>query len=283
MQTILRGKTGEVRIDTEGPMIIVGEKINPTGHKRLQEALKENSFDYIFELARKQEQVGADVLDVNVGVPGADEVKLLCDVVKALAEHVTIPFCLDSNNPRALEAALSVTPGKPLVNSVNGEEASLRAILPIIKEHRAAVIGLTMDDNGIPQDAETRVAIAGKILERAAKIGIPAEDVLIDPLVLTVGADTNAATVTLRTIELVRKEFGVSINLGASNVSFGLPNRLLINQSFVALAAGAGANCMIVDPLKLAASIRATDLLRGRDQYAKRYITITRKLQSLKE
>jgi 5-methyltetrahydrofolate--homocysteine methyltransferase len=171
-----------------------------------------------------------------------------------------------------LAAALAVLPGKPLVNSVNGEEASLEAVLPVVKEFGAAVIGLTMDDDGIPVEAETRLRIAGKILERAAKLGIPAEDVVIDPLVLTVGADSKAGTVTLKTIEMVKREFGVNINLGASNVSFGLPDRHTVNQVFLALAIGAGATCAITDPLKLALTIRATDLLLGRDDYGSRYI-----------
>jgi 5-methyltetrahydrofolate--homocysteine methyltransferase len=211
---------------------------------------------------------GAEVLDVNVGVPGVDDVALLPHVVKVVAQAVDVPICIDTPNPAALAAALAVVPGKPLVNSVNGEEASLSSVLPLVKDRGAAVIGLTMDDNGIPMDAESRLKVAGKILERAAKLGIPASDVIIDPLVLTVGADSHAGVVTLTTIELVRKEFGVSINLGASNVSFGLPDRHTINQAFLALAVGRGANCLITDPGKLAGIIRATDLLMGRDEYA---------------
>jgi 5-methyltetrahydrofolate--homocysteine methyltransferase len=272
MQTLLRSDTTEVKIDTDGPVVIIGEKINPTGRKRLAQALREGNFDYVQELATRQVEAGADVLDVNIGVPGLDEVALLPQVVKAVASRVDVPICVDSANHEALAAALAAIPGKPLVNSVNGEEAVLQAVLPIVKDRGAAVIGLTMDDDGIPNDPETRLAIAGKILERAAQIGIPAEDVVIDPLVLTVGADNNAGVVTLRTIELVRREFGVNINLGASNVSFGLPDRHTVNQAFLALAIGAGANCAITDPMKLTAIIRATDLLLGRDFYAMRYI-----------
>nr|HID12236.1 pterin-binding protein [Anaerolineae bacterium] len=272
METLLRGDTTEVKINTEGPVVIIGEKINPTGHKRLAAALEKGDFEYVRELAARQVAAGADVLDVNVGVPGLDEVALLPQVVKAVAARVGVPICIDSANPDALAAALAITPGRPLVNSVNGEEASLQAVLPIVKDRGAAVIGLTMDEGGIPNDPETRLAIAGKILERAAKIGIPAEDVVIDPLVLTVGADSNAAAVTLQAIGLIRREFGVNINLGASNVSFGLPDRHTINQAFLALAIGAGASCAITDPMKLTGIIRATDLLLGRDSYAMRYI-----------
>lgn len=272
MQTLLRSGTTEVKIDTEGPVVIIGEKINPTGHKRLAVALRESDLDYVKELATRQVEAGADVLDVNVGVPSLDEVALLPQVVQVTAARVDVPLCIDSANPDALAAALALTPGKPLVNSVNGEESSLQAVLPIVKDRGVAVIGLTMDENGIPNNPETRLAIAGKILERAARLGIPAEDVVIDPLALTVGTDNNAGVVTLRTIELVRREFGVNINLGASNVSFGLPDRHTINQAFLALAIGAGASCVITDPMKLTGIIRATDLLLGRDSYAMGYI-----------
>ncbi len=279
MQTILKSKTVEVRIDTEGPVVMIGERINPTGHKKLAAALKEGNFGYVRELAARQVEAGAHVLDVNVGVPGMDEVSLLPELVKVVADHIDVPLCLDSNNPEALAAGLAVSPGKPLVNSVNGEEARLQSILPIVKDRGAAVIGLTMDDNGIPNDAETRLSIAGKILERAASIGIPQEDVVIDTLVLTVGADQNAALVTLKTIELVRRELGVNINLGASNVSFGLPDRHTINQAFLALSFGAGTSCVITDPVKLARTVLACDLLLGRDPYGKQYIEHTRKQQ----
>ena len=278
MQTVLRGATRETTLNTEGQAVIVGERINPTGRKKLAAALQAGDFGPVLELAAAQIAAGAEVLDINVGVPGLDDVAMLPKVVTVVAEAMDVPICIDTPNPAALAAALKVVPGKPLVNSVNGEEASLRAVLPLVKDRGAAVIGLTMDDNGIPMDAESRVKVAGKILERAAKLGIAAEDVIIDPLVLTVGADSRAGAVTLATIERVRKEFGVSINLGASNVSFGLPDRHTINQAFLALAVGRGANCLITDPGKLSSIIRAADLLMGRDEYAARYIANYRAL-----
>ncbi len=278
MQTVLKGTTREAILDTEGQAVIVGERINPTGRKKLAAALQVGDMALVLESAAAQVAAGAEVLDINVGVPGLDDVAMLPRVVSAVAEAMGVPVCIDTPNPAALAAALKVVPGKPLVNSVNGEEASLRSVLPLVKDRGAAVIGLTMDDNGIPMDAESRVKVAGKILERAAKLGIPAEDVIIDPLVLTVGADSHAGMVTLATIERVHKEFGVSINLGASNVSFGLPDRHTINQAFLALAVGRGANCLITDPGKLAGIIRATDLLLGRDEYAARYIAYFRAL-----
>jgi 5-methyltetrahydrofolate--homocysteine methyltransferase len=276
MRTLLCSKAIQVTIEPDGPVIVIGEKINPTGRKKLASALRENNLSYVVELAKQQVSAGADVLDVNVGVPGIDDEKLLPLVVKLVSESVEVPLCIDTPNPLALSAALKVVSGKPLVNSVSGEKKSLENVLPLVREHGTAVIGLTMDDDGIPETAEGRLAVAGKIIERASQMGIPAEDIIIDPLVLTVGADQKAGTVTLKTVHLVRKEFGVNINLGASNVSFGLPDRHTLNQAFLALAIGQGASCVITDPAKLTAIIRAVDLLLGRDLYAKRFVTYFR-------
>jgi 5-methyltetrahydrofolate--homocysteine methyltransferase len=281
METLLKSKTKEYKITTDGPVSIIGESINPTRRKKLISALLSGELDYIYELAKTQIDTGADILDINVGAPGVDELSLLPKVALAVAERFDVPICLDSSNREALAAALKVIPGKPLVNSVNGEEANLATLLPIIKDYGAAVIGLAMDDNGIPADPEARLRIAGKILERAGKLGIPAADVVIDPLVLTVGADQKAGRVTLSTIEMVRREFGVNINLGASNVSFGLPDRHTVNQAFLALGAYAGASCVITNPEKLTAIIRASDLLLGRDTFAARFIKDFRKRQAL--
>lgn len=281
MHTLLKSKANQVKITTDGPVTIIGESINPTRRKKLTASLLSGEMGYIFELAKIQIDTGADVLDVNVGAPGVDEVTMLPRVALAVSEQFDVPLCLDSSNRDALAAALKVMPGKPLVNSVNGEEACLGKLLPLIKEFGAAVIGLTMDDNGIPTEADVRLRIAAKILERAVKIGIPTEDVVIDPLVLTVGADQKAGQVTLTTIQLVRKEFGVNINLGASNVSFGLPDRHTVNQAFLALGAGAGASCVITNPEKLTPIIRASDLLLGRDAFAGRFIKDFRKRQAL--
>jgi len=282
MHTILKSNTKEVIIGIDRPFVIIGEKINPTGHKKLGAALTEGNFDYIRQLVERQIAWGADVLDVNVGVPGLDEVAMIPKVVELVASLTDAPICLDSGNPEVLAAGLAAAPGKPLVNSVSGEEKRLASVLPLVKERGAAVISLTMDDNGIPKTAEERVAVAEKILERAARLGIPAEDVIIDPLVLTVGSDSKAALVTLQTIELLRKNFGVNINLGASNVSFGLPDRLTVNQAFLALAIQAGATCSITDPIKLGATIKAADLLLGRDDYAMRFIKYFRQAESLR-
>ena len=279
METILKSEQKEVKISFDSPFTIIGEKINPTGRKKLAAALKEGNYDYVRNLAIRQVEMGANILDVNVGVPGIDEVAVLPEVAKLVSEIVDVPLCLDSANHNAIAAALAVVPGKPLVNSVNGEEKSLQAILPVVKEFGVSVIGLTRDDDGIPNNAETRIAIAEKILERAAKLGISADDIVIDPLVLTVGADSNAGSVTLKTIQMLREKFGVNINLGASNVSFGLPDRHTVNQAFLSLAMGIGATCAITDPIKLTSSIRATDLLMGRDTFGARYIGYWREHQ----
>ena len=276
MQTILRSATAQVKIAADGPAVVIGEKINPTGRKKLAAALEQGNLDYVVELAQAQVAWGADVLDVNVGVPGLDDVKMLPEVVKLVASVVTVPICIDTPNPEALEAALQVAPGKPLVNSVNGEEKSLATVLPLVKDRGAAVIGLAMDDTGIPETAEGRLKVAACIIERAVALGIPVEDIVIDPLVLTVGADYKAASVTVETIRRVRAEFGVNINLGASNVSFGLPDRHTINQAFLAIAIAAGARSLITDPQKLTSTIRAADLMLGHDPHSKRFVSFFR-------
>jgi 5-methyltetrahydrofolate--homocysteine methyltransferase len=283
MHTILKGTVKEITVGIDRPFVMIGEKINPTGRKKLAAALTEGNLDFVRQLAESQVAWGAEVLDVNVGTPGLDEVAAIKKVVELISSVVSIPLCLDSGNPDVLAAGLAAAPGKPLVNSVSGEEKRLISVLPLIKERGAAVIGLTMDDNGIPKTAEERVAVAEKIIERAIKMGIPIEDIIIDPLVLTVGSDSKAAMVTLQTIELLRKEFGVNINLGASNVSFGLPDRLSINQAFLALAIQLGATCSITDPTKLGATIKAADLLLGRDENSLRYIKYFRTAEKLRE
>ena len=283
MHTILKGVIKEVTVGIDRPFVMIGEKINPTGRKRLASALEEGNLDFVRHLAESQVAWGAEVLDVNVGAPGLDEVAVIKRVVELITSVVSVPLCLDSGNPEVLAAGLAAAQGKPLVNSVSGEEKRLMSVLPLVKEHGAAVIGLTMDDHGIPKTAEERVAVAEKIIERATKMGIPVEDIIIDPLVLTVGSDSQAAMVTLQTIELVRKEFGVNINLGASNVSFGLPDRLSINQTFLALAIQLGATCSITDPMKLGSTIKAADLLLGRDENSLRYIKYFRAAEKLRE
>ncbi len=271
MQTILKGKSSEVIIDTDGPVVIIGESINPTRRKKLVETLKARDFEFALQLAKSQIEDGADVLDVNVGFPGVDDEALLPETVKAIQEAFDIPICLDSPNPKAIEAALKVAHGKPLINSVNGEEKSLQALLPITKEYGAAVIGLVMDDDGITHDPEKRFQIAEKILNRAIQAGIPKEDVVIDPLAMAVSADPNACLVTLETIKLVHDRLGLNITQGASNISFGLPNRVELNNAHMAISIWNGLSCPIANPAKITAFVRAMDLIRARDDFAMRF------------
>jgi len=283
MHTVLKSNSKEVIIGIDKPFVMIGEKINPTGIKKLGAALVEKNMDYVKYLAKRQVDWGADVLDVNVGHPQIDEAEIIPMVVEAIKSVVDVPLCIDSNEPKILEAGLRVAPGKPLVNSVNGEEKQLASVLPIVKDRGAAVIGLTIGDEGIPATPEGRLAAAAKIIERAAKMGIPIEDIIIDPLVMTVGHNSSAALVTLKTIELIRKEFGVNMSLGASNVSFGLPDRHSVNAALLSLAMQAGATCSITDPIKLGSSIRATDLLLGRDANSMRYLKYFRATEKLRE
>jgi 5-methyltetrahydrofolate--homocysteine methyltransferase len=272
MKTTLGSKIREVIINTEGPVIIIGECINPTRRKKLVSTLQNGDFEYIFELAKSQIDAGADILDVNVGFPGVDDAKLLPETVLKLQTQFDIPLCLDSPNPKAIETALKVIKGKCLINSVNGEEKSMNAILPIIKEYGAAVIGLTMDDDGITNDPYKRLAIAEKILERAVKLGINEEDVIIDPLAMAVSADPRACIVTLETIRLVHEKLGLNITQGASNISFGLPDREILNIAHMILSIRNGLTCPIANPEKITAAVRAADLILGRDDFAMRFI-----------
>jgi 5-methyltetrahydrofolate--homocysteine methyltransferase len=263
-------------------MTVIGESINPTRRKRPTGAFTERQYDFVLELAESQIRAGADVLDVNVGVPGIDEPEVMREVVTAVSKAFDIPLCLDSPNPETLAAGLAVAPGRPLVNSVNGEEKSLTAILPVVQEFGVPVIGLVIDDDGISMDPEKRLAVAGKIINRAGQLGIPIEDIVIDPLAMAVSADHTAGQVTLRTIELIHDEFGLNMTLGASNVSFGLPERQIVNQAFMALVAQKGVSAAITNPLKLTSTIRAVDLLLGRDEYSMRYIKQYRSSQKIK-
>ncbi len=283
MHTVLKSATKQVTIGIDKPFVMIGEKINPTGNKKLGAAMQAGDLEAVRRLAERQVAWGADVLDVNVGVPGIDEVSMIEKVVAMVAATVDVPLCIDSGKADILAAGLKAAPGKPLVNSVNAEEKQLASVLPIVKDRGAAVIGLTIDENGIPKTPEERCAAADKIIQRAAQVGIPIEDIVIDPLVMTVGSDSKAAMVTLQTIALIRKEFGVNINLGASNVSFGLPDRLTVNQAFLALGIEAGATCSITDPIKLGSTVRATDLLLGRDDFSMRYIKYFRAAEALRE
>jgi 5-methyltetrahydrofolate--homocysteine methyltransferase len=272
MKTILRGSTKEVIIDTEGPVVIIGECINPTRRKKLVSTLQAKDFEYMLSLAKSQIEAMADVLDVNVGFPGVVDEELLPEAVIALQNNFDIPLCLDSPNPKAIEAALKVARGKCLINSVNAEEKSLQRLLPIAREYGAAIIGLVLDDDGITHDPEKRLNIAEKIINRAVQAGIKEEDVIIDPMAMAVSADPIACRVTLATIRLVHDKLGHNITQGASNISFGLPNRENINNAYMAMSIMNGLTCPIANPEKITGLVRAADLVLGRDDYAIRFI-----------
>jgi 5-methyltetrahydrofolate--homocysteine methyltransferase len=272
MKTVLTGRTKEVIIDTEGPVIIIGESINPTRRKKLVSSLQEHNFDYVLELAESQIKAGADVLDVNVGFPGVDDIKLLPETVIAIQDKFDIPLCIDSPNPQAIEAALKAASGKCLINSVNGKEESMKALIPVARDFGAAIIGLCMDDDGITNDPVRRVAIAEKIIERAVKSGIKAEDVIVDPLAMAVSAEPQACNITLETIRLIRQMLGHNITLGASNISFGLPDRESLNAAFMVMSVLCGLTCPIANPERITSIVRAADLVMGRDDYAIRFV-----------
>lgn len=277
METMLKGITRVVVIGPQRPTVLIGERINPTGRKRLTAALQSGDLTLVREEALAQVAAGADVIDINVGAAGVDQMRLLPQAVRVVMEAVDVPVALDTASIEALAAALAtvreVSPqGKPLVNSVNGEESRLRAVLPLVREYGAAVIGLCMDDEGIPNDPARRVAIARKIVEQAEAAGVPTQDVLIDCLALTVGADHTAGYVTLEAIRRVREELGVNMTLGASNISFGLPEREVINQAFLPMAILAGITSAIVDADRVRFAVLAADLLLGRDPHAGRYL-----------
>lgn len=276
MKTRLSSATKEVIIGDELPAVLIGERINPTGKKKMTAALEAGDLDVVRKEALAQIEVGADVLDVNAATANTDEVTLLPKVVQVVMDTVDVPLCLDSSRPEALEAALKLYKGKPLINSVTGQEESLRETLPLVGEYKAAVIGMTVDDEGIPGEMERRVAIAHKIVERAEKSGIAREDVIIDCVTMTLGADPKSALVTIESLRRIKEELGVNMTLGASNVSFGLPNRDLINSAFLAVAMAAGLNCPVINVAKMRPIVLAVDLVMGRDTNAMRYIKAQR-------
>ena len=281
LTTVVSTKGQTVEINREKATVIIGERINPTGRKLMLKALQAGDFDIVRQDALKQVEAGATILDVNAGVPGADEPELLKQVMTTVIETVDVPLCIDTADPEALEGALAMYAGKALINSVNGEERSLEAVLPLVKEYGAAVIGLCMDDDGIPPTAEDRLKVAAKIIERAGKLGVPAEEIVIDPLALTMGSDHTAGLIAMNAIEMIVAEFGVNITMGASNISFGMPDRKYINSTFIAMAIHAGLTCPITNPLEseINIAIKAADLSMGRDEYGMAWIQAYRKRQ----
>jgi len=276
--TILRGRDVEVSIGDDAPFVMIGERINPTGRARLTAEMTAGDMTTVRADAVAQVEAGARVLDVNAGVPGFDEAEMLANVVRAVGEVVAVPLCIDSSTPEVLEAVLPVVPGKPVVNSVTAEDASLQRLLPLVARHGAAVIGMANDEEGISMDPAVRLAAARKIVEAAERAGIAREDVIVDPLCMPVGAEPRAATAMVETIVAIRDELGVNVSCGASNISFGLPDRDRIDATFLALMIGAGMNAAITNPLheSIATAVRAADVLLTRDAHAAAWIAAHR-------
>jgi 5-methyltetrahydrofolate--homocysteine methyltransferase len=279
--TVLRSRTKTVEIGADRPFCVIGERINPTGRKQFAEDLRAGELSTVTHDAVAQVEAGADMLDVNAGIPLVDEAELLKAMLRTVQSAVDVPICIDSSVIEALEAGLSVYEGRALVNSVTAEDDRLSEILPLVARHDAAVIGLANDETGIPETPEKRLECARKIVAAAADYGIAAADVIIDPLAMTVGADPTAVTTTLTTISLIRDELGVNMCLGASNVSFGLPDRHALNAGFLPMAMAAGLTSAIMSTARpVIDAVRASDLLLGHDEWGARWIATHRARQA---
>jgi 5-methyltetrahydrofolate--homocysteine methyltransferase len=274
VETRVRSASREVVIAGDRPFVMIGERINPTGRKVLGAEMTAGKMDRVKADAVAQVAAGARMLDVNAGVPGIDEPALLVAAIRAVSEVTDVPICIDSSVIEALEAALAVYEGKALVNSCTAEDERMDRILPVVKKYGAAVIGMANDETGITMVPQERVEIARRIIERAAYYGIPAEDVIIDPIAMTVAADPQAGIITLETMNLIKTQLGNNMTCGASNVSFGLPERPVVNAAFFPVAMHAGLTCAITNPLipEVRKAVLASDLLLGHDEYATAWI-----------
>jgi len=277
MDTVLRSRSKTVTIGSGQPFCIIGERINPTGRKVFAEQLRGGDTSQVAVDAIAQVEAGADMLDINAGIPLVDEPELMMSMLRTAQAAVDVPICIDSSVIEALEAGLSVYEGRALVNSVTAEDERLEEILPLVARHGAAVIALANDETGIPETPQQRLDLARKIISAAGDYGIAPEDIVIDPLAMTVGADTEAVTTTLATIRLIRDELGVNMCLGASNVSFGLPQRHMLNAGFLPMAMAAGLTSAIMSTAEVCVqSVRASDLLLGHDPWGASWIAAHR-------
>jgi 5-methyltetrahydrofolate--homocysteine methyltransferase len=277
MDTVLRSRSKSVTIGAGQPFCIIGERINPTGRKIFAEQLRAGDLSTVTADALAQVHAGADVLDINAGIPLVDEPELLASMLRTAQDAVDVPICIDSSVIEALEAGLSVYEGRALVNSVTAEDDRLQEIMPLVAHHGAAVIALVNDETGIPETPQQRLGFARKIVSAAGDYGIKPEDIVIDPLAMTVGADTEAVTTTLATITLIRDELGVNMCLGASNVSFGLPERLVLGASFLPMAMAAGLTSAIMSTAEVCVqAVRGADLLLGHDPWGGSWIAAHR-------
>ena len=266
-QTIISSASKEVVIGFEQPFVMIGERINPTGRKLLAEEMKADDFSRVEADAISQVEAGAHMLDVNAGIPLADEPALLAKAIKTVQKVTDVPLSIDSSIIEALEAGLAVYEGKPLINSVTGEEEVLERVLPLVAASEAAVVAISNDETGISEDPDVRFMVAKRIVERAADHGIPAHDVVVDPLVMPIGAMADAGNQVFTLVRRLREELGVNTTCGASNVSFGLPNRHAITGAFLAMAISHGMTSAIMNPLhdEVRTAIQAADVLSGQD------------------
>jgi 5-methyltetrahydrofolate--homocysteine methyltransferase len=284
MHTVVQSASKTVTIGHDQPFVIIGERINPTGRKKFQELLRAGDLSTIEVDVESQIKGGADMLDVNMGVPLTDEPALLSKAIKMIQGITDIPICIDSSVIEALQAGLEAYEGKALVNSMTGEDDRMDLILPLIKKHNAAIIALPNDEIGIPATAAERIVITEKIIRAVEKHGISLDNLVIDPLAMTVGADPEAVKITLETIHLIREKFGLNMTLGASNISFGLPNRHALNAAFLPAAMSHGLTCAVMDARTPAINeaVRAADLLLGMDQWGSNWITRFRAQEAAK-
>ena len=284
MHTVVQSASKTVTIGHDQPFVIIGERINPTGRKKFQELLRAGDLSTIAVDVESQIKGGADLLDVNMGVPLTDEPALLSRAIKMIQGITDIPICIDSSVIEALQAGLEAYEGKALVNSMTGEDDRMDLILPLIKKHNAAIIALPNDEIGIPATAAERIVITEKIIRAVEKHGISLDNLVIDPLAMTVGADPEAVKITLETIHLIREKFGLNMTLGASNISFGLPNRHALNAAFLPAAMSHGLTCAVMDARTPAINeaVRAADLLLGMDQWGGNWITRFRAQEAAK-
>lgn len=282
METVVKSPTQTVIIGPNRPFVIIGERINPTGRKRLAAEMQAGDFSRVVADALAQVTAGAHILDINAGVPSAIpqkiEPELMIRAVEIVQSVTDIPLCIDSSVVPALIAGLKAAKGRPIVNSVTGEEERLEAILPVVAEYKVPVIAISNDERGISYEAKERFAIAKRIVDRAATYGIPPEDVIIDPLAMPVGAVDQAGRTLFTIVRMIREELGCNTMCGASNISFGMPNRPLLNATFIAMAIAAGMTCAITNPLEkeIRHSIYAADALNGNDESSMRYLAAMR-------
>jgi 5-methyltetrahydrofolate--homocysteine methyltransferase len=284
MHTSVQSASKTVTIGHDQPFVIIGERINPTGRKKFQELLRAGDLSTIAVDVESQIKGGADMLDVNMGVPLTDEPALLSKAIKMIQGITDLPICIDSSVIEALQAGLEAYEGKALVNSMTGEDDRMELILPLIKKHNAAIIALPNDEIGIPATAAERIVITEKIIRAVEKHGISLDNLVIDPLAMTVGADPEAVKITLETIHLIREKFGLNMTLGASNISFGLPNRHALNAAFLPAAMSHGLTCAVMDARTPAINeaVRAADLLLGMDQWGGNWISRFRAQEAAK-